>query len=92
MKKAYSVPGADMGDCFNEPAPGSVRLNIGGLRQVGDGVFELHGVEVREIDWVMMAQAMGRKVMPDALAREIDAAAFRYDVAEILAERMERAA
>lgn len=82
-------------DAFNAvdsfPVPeNAVRLRIGGLRQVGEDIFDLHGVKVREIDWEMMAKAMGREFLPDALAAQIDKAAFSYDVAELLAERIER--
>lgn len=69
---------------------GSVRLRIGGLTPVGEGIFDLHGIKVREIDWDMMAKAMGREFIPDALAAQLDQACFRYDVAEILSERIER--
>lgn len=97
-KRVYSNPAeacVQMDDAFEAVdgfpvPPGSVRLHIGGLRQVGEGIFDLAGVKVREIDWELVAKAMGREFLPDALAREIDDACFRYDVAEILSERIAR--
>ena len=76
-------------DDFPIPA-GHVRLHIEGLRQVGEGVFDLAGVKVREINWEMVAKALEREFLPDALAAQIDNACFRYDVAGILSERIER--
>jgi len=70
--------------------PGSVRLRIEGLVQVGPEVFDLRGVKVREISWEALARALGRDHLPDALAAKIDNACFQYDVAEILSERIER--
>lgn len=97
-KRAYSDPAEacvrDEGVWHdNTPIPsGVVRIRIGGLMPVGDDIFELAGVQVREIDWPAVAKALGRgdAPLPDALANEIDGACFRYDVAEILADRIER--
>lgn len=71
----------------------SIRLRIPGLSpdyNGGEGEFILHGVTIREIDWDTVAKGMGREHLPDALIAEIDSAAFRYDVAEIIATRIER--
>lgn len=73
-------------------APNAVRIRIAGLRVIDayEGIFEIPDVAVREIDWQAVARGLGREFLPDALASQIDNACFRYDVAEILSDRIER--
>lgn len=68
----------------------SVRVHIEGLQQVGDGIFDILGVQVREIDWEMVAKGLGREFVPDALADRIDQVCFEYGVAEVLSQRITR--
>ena len=96
--KTYSNPAeayVHQDDAFEaldgRPVPeGAVRVRIEGLRQINEDIFELAGVAVREINWELVAEGLGRKFLPDALADQIDQACFAYDVAEILADRIQR--
>ena len=91
MKQSYSPKAEAFEAVDNFPVEsGAVRLRIEGLVPVGDGIFDLRGIRVREIDWDMLAMAVGRELIPEALASQIDQVCFRYDVAEILSERIER--
>ena len=96
--KTYSNPAeacVHQGDAFEAldgrpVSGGAVRVRIGGLRQIDEDIFELAGVAVREINWELVAEGLGRKFLPYALADQIDQACFACDVAEILADRIQR--
>jgi len=68
----------------------TVRVHIEGMQQVGEGIFDILGVQVREIDWEMVAKGLGREFVPDALADRIDRACFEYSIAEVISERVTR--
>lgn len=98
VTKQYSNPAEA---CVNQEALGDpwpdgadspdVLVKIEGLRRepmAGESMFSLSGVKAREIDWPLMASALGLKNVPDQLADDIGQLVWKFDLVQILSERI----
>lgn len=80
-KTAYQEPNCEMDN--------ELCVSIKGLREVSPGMFVIDGVTRSRIDIAALAAALNRDYVPDVLADRIGDLVMRYDIAEMLAERIE---
>jgi len=64
----------------------SVILKIEGLREIGNGQFELTNVRARRIDWVQVKSGFGG--LTDHQADKIADLLWKTDLVDILTERI----
>lgn len=82
-------------DVFSDVSPEetSMLVRIKGLtysHMDGEyGVFLMHGVERRQLDMGAIEQAIGRPIHP-TMADDLAAVIRRYDIIDVLADRMTR--
>ena len=64
----------------------SVILTIDGLREIGNGQFELTGVKRREINWEQVKSGFGG--LDDTKADKLADLLYKLDMVELLTERV----
>jgi hypothetical protein len=64
----------------------SVILTIDGLREIGNGQFELTGVKQRKINWDQVKSGFGG--LGDDKAEKLADLLFKLDMVELLTERV----